>query len=254
MTPTKMGAISQTWCDYFYEARDSALERMKDNGLKVGNFLVQMQRHGETFPAHMIQLFTADSLGIDADTALHYQNPISSPLVVVGDSTKEPIASICQQLEQELKQCESADSFVTALYFWQYKCMLGLLRMGSLMFPTSDFESWQKCKEFHDPANWDCYCDRFANLRCIVRTVAGFIALRPTVAPKIGGKTSHDQDDSEDEGEESSEEEDKVEDEEEDDDKESSKDEEDNKSTEKENQQVKKPVTFADFTDADVGL
>ena len=31
-------------------------------------------------------------------------------------------------------------------------------------------------------------------------------------------------------------------------------DEEDNKPTEKENQQVKKPVTLADFTDADVGL
>ena len=31
-------------------------------------------------------------------------------------------------------------------------------------------------------------------------------------------------------------------------------DEQDNKPTEKENQQVKKPVTLADFTDADVGL
>ena len=175
MVPQRMGGVSRTWCDYFYEAREDDLQDMNNSGMKIGNFLVQMPCHQKPLPDYMIQLFSPDSLGITNVAVGHYQNPMLPPLVVAGDNAQERLDTICYHLQEKLTPCKSADSLIATAYFWHFKCMKKLLRMVACTHPARVFESWQswqRCKAFYDPADWACYCERFANLRCIIRTVS----------------------------------------------------------------------------------
>jgi hypothetical protein len=201
-----MGRISQTWCDYFREGNESALERLKNKGFKIGSVFLRMPRPDRSLPAYMIQLFSPESMGLNDDLALSYVNPILTPWVVVGDNTKESTDVVSKLLQDDIHSCESHDSLVTALYYWHYACMGELIRMASMKHPTvrdgGSLESWQKGKEFYDPAKWDCYCDPFPNLRCIVRTVAERV--RQRVANKISKhppkETASDPDDDDNNG------------------------------------------------------
>ena len=40
MARTRMGAASETWCEYFFEAKDHDLNQLKANGINIGDLLM----------------------------------------------------------------------------------------------------------------------------------------------------------------------------------------------------------------------
>jgi hypothetical protein len=170
LTRTNMGTVSQTWCDYFHEAKERDLDELRAKDINIGNFLIWKYRDGSQYqkplPDDVIQVCSRHSL--DINNSFHFDNPIVQPLVLAENERDATRA--WNSHWGLLPKCDDVDSLVAALYFWQYKCMEGLLNTATFIFPNSA-QRWHKCKKFYEPSNWQPYCTRFAKLHCVIRNV-----------------------------------------------------------------------------------